>query len=380
MIISSAQSQVNRQVTGRLVDTTGSALSRATVKLYAVGSKDTLRAVTNNNGAFILKNVPTSRFNISASNIGYTATERSFNFDASMEDIRLEDIAMQPFATTLQEIVISTPPIVVKEDTVEYKIDSSMVKPNAMTEDLLKKLPGVEVDKAGNITAQGKAVTRVKVNGKDFFGGDPKAATRELPADMIDKVQIIDDYGDMANVSGIKDGEPEKVLNLQLKKDKNKGIFGRGTVGVGTDDRYQGTLNTNIFNNNKQLSITGNSNNSNASVFNDGGGGGGRDLNSGGAGRAVMAAIDGGGGGNRGGGGGGNDGISQTNSIGTNYRQDFENGKGSFYGSYSFTRRSTDVLRDVTQQNFFSGGNFVNNQKTFTNNISNNHRAFLNLL
>ena len=381
-MLSSLSAQVSRQVTGRLVDTAGNALSRATVKLYAVGSRDTLRAVTNNNGAFILKKVPVSKFNISVSNIGYAVTERTFSFDPVQEDIRLEDIAMQPFATTLQEIVITTPPIVVKEDTVEYKIDSTMVKPNAMTEDLLKKLPGIEVDKAGNITAQGKTVTRVKVNGKDFFGGDPKAATRELPADLIDKVQIIDDYGDMANISGIKDGEPEKVLNLQLKKDKNKGVFGRGTLGVGTDDRYQGTLNTNIFNNNKQLSITGNSNNSNASVFNDGGGGGGRDLNSGGIGRAVMAAVDagGGGGGNRGGGGGGgNDGISQTNSIGTNYRQDFENGKGSFYGSYSFTRRSTDVLRDVTQQNFFASGNFTNNQKTISNNLSNNHRAFLNL-
>ena len=307
LVLSSLNAQVSRQVTGRLVDTAGSALSRASVKLYIPGGKDTLRAVTNNNGAFIIKNVPTPRFNISVSNIGYVVTERSFSFDASLEDIRLEDIAMQPFATTLQEIVITTPPIVVKEDTVEYKIDSSMVKPNAMTEDLLKKLPGIEVDKSGNITAQGKSVTRVKVNGKDFFGGDPKAATRELPADLIDKVQIIDDYGDMANVSGIKDGEPEKVLNLQLKKDKNKGVFGRGTAGIGTDDRYQGTLNTNIFNNNKQLSITANSNNSNASVFNDGGGGGGRDLNSGGIGRAVMASVDGGGGGggNRGGAGAG---------------------------------------------------------------------------
>jgi hypothetical protein len=390
--------QVSRQVTGRLVDSSGAALPRANVKLYTPGSRDTLRAVTNANGAFLFKGVPSPRFAIVASNIGFTAAEKSFGFDATQEDIRLEAIVMLPSVTTLQEVVVTTPPIVIKEDTVEYKIDSSMVKPNSMVEDLLKKLPGIEVDKTGNITAQGKSVTRVKVNGKDFFGGDPKAATRELPADIVDKVQIIDDYGDLANISGIKDGEPEKVLNIQIKKERNKGVFGRATAGYGTSDRYQATLNTNIFNGNRQFSVTGNLNNSNASVFNQGGGGGGMDLNAGGAGRAMMAVVGSGGGGGGGmggfggggggfggggggggfGGGGGNDGISETRSLGTNYRHDFDAGKGSFYGSYSYTNRSTDVLRQVTQQNVFATGSFTNNQNTATNTLTGNHRAFLN--
>ena len=124
--------------------------------------------------------------------------------DASLEDIRLDDIVLMPSFTTLQEVIVSTPPIQVKEDTVEYKADSFKVKPNSMVEDLLKKLPGVTVDKNGDITAQGKKVTRVKVNGKDFFGGDAKTATRELPADIIDKVQVVDDYGDLSSVSGSK--------------------------------------------------------------------------------------------------------------------------------------------------------------------------------
>ena len=383
-VLTSAEAQVSRQITGRLVDSSLSPLARATVKLYATGGKDTLKTVTNNTGSFLFKNVPFSKFSIIASNIGYTLQEKAFSLDADKEDIRLDDIVMLPAFTSMQEIVITTPPIVIKEDTVEYKIDSSMVKPNAMVEDVLKKLPGIEVDKNGNITAQGKAVTRVKVNGKDFFGGDPKAATRELSADMIDKVQIIDDYGDMANISGIKDGEPEKVLNLQLKKDKNKGVFARGTAGYGTNDRYTGSVSANIFNNNRQISFTGNSNNANASVFNSGGGGGGMDLNSGGVGRAIMSVVgeSGGGGGSRGGGGGGggnSDGITQTHSLGTNYREDFSNGKGSMYGSYSFTNRLTDGLRDVSQQNFFSRGNFINNQKSTFLNTGQNHRAFFNL-
>jgi hypothetical protein len=382
-----ADAQVARQVTGRLVDSTGAALARASVRLYVPGGRDTLRTVTNANGAFLFKDVPSPRFSIVATNIGYTAADRGFSFAASQEDIRLDAIVMQPAVTTLQEVVVTTPPISIKEDTVEYKIDSSMVKPNSMVEDLLKKLPGIEVDKSGNITAQGKSVTRVKVNGKDFFGGDPKAATRELPADIVDKVQVIDDYGDLANISGIKDGEPEKVLNIQIKKERNKGVFGRATGGYGTSDRYQATLNTNIFNGSRQFSVTGNLNNSNASVFNSGGGGGGMDLNAGGVGRAMVAVVGSGGGnfGGRGGGGGfgggdgGGDGISVTRSLGTNYRHDFGGGKGSFYGSYSYTNRTTDILREVAQQNVFASGNFTNNQRTTSRNLGGNHRAFLNL-
>jgi len=390
--------QESRQVTGRLVDSSGNALPRANLKLYVSGSRDTLRAITNNNGAFFFKGVSSPRFSLVATNIGYTAAERSFSFTSTQEDIRLEAIVLLPAVTTLQEVVVTTPPISFKEDTVEYKIDSSMVKPNSMVEDLLKKLPGIEVDKSGNITAQGKSVTRIKVNGKDFFGGDPKAATRELPADIVDKVQLIDDYGDLANISGIKDGEPEKVLNIEVKKERNKGVFGRATAGYGTSDRYQATLNTNIFNNNRQFSLTGNLNNSNASNFNQGGGGGGMDMNARGTGRAMLAVVGSGGGGGMGGGnfgGGGNggrggggfgsgndgdnDGISLTKSIGTNYRNDFQGGKGSFYGSYSYTNRSTDLLRQVTQQNVFATGNFTNNQNTGTSTLTGNHRAFLNL-
>jgi len=382
-----ADAQVARQVTGRLVDSSGTALARASVRLYVPGGRDTLRAVTNANGAFLFKDVPSPRFSIVATNIGYTAAEKGFSFAASQEDIRLDAIVMQPAVTTLQEVVVKTPPIAIKEDTVEYKIDSSMVKPNSMVEDLLKKLPGIEVDKSGNITAQGKSVTRVKVNGKDFFGGDPKAATRELPADIVDKVQVIDDYGDLANISGIKDGEPEKVINIQIKKERNKGVFGRATGGYGTSDRYQATLNTNVFNGSRQFSVTGNLNNSNASVFNSGGGGGGMDLNAGGAGRAMMAVVGSGGGGGImgggrgggfGGGDGGNDGISVTRSLGTNYRHDFDAGKGSFYGSYSYTNRTTDILREVAQQNVFASGNFTNNQRTTSRSLGGNHRAFLN--
>lgn len=243
--------QGTRNVSGKVLDTAGVALNKASVSLFYETPGDTLRTLTNSQGEFRFSAVKSRPFTLRVSFQGFTTDERKVTDEAL--EIQAGTFKLTPSYRSLQEIVISTPPIVIKEDTVEFKADSFKVKPNAMVEDLLKKLPGVAVDKDGNITAQGKTVTRVKVNGKDFFQGDAKTATRELSADMIDKVQIVDDYGDQANMSGIKDGEPEKVINLQLKKDKNKGVFGRLTAGAGTDQRYQVNGNVNYFNNNKQI-------------------------------------------------------------------------------------------------------------------------------
>ncbi len=106
-----------------------------------------------------------------------------------------------------------------KEDTTEYKASAYPVHANALTEELLKKLPGINVDSNGNVTAEGKQVKKVRINGKDFFGGDVAQATKNLPADVISKIQVIDDYGDQANLTGVKSGEPNKILNITTKKD-----------------------------------------------------------------------------------------------------------------------------------------------------------------
>ena len=108
---------------------------------------------------------------------------------------------------------------------------------------------------------------KIKVNGKDFFGGDPKTASRELPAEIVDKVQVVDDYGDLAAISGIKEGDPDIVINLQLKKDKSQGVFGKASAGYGTDNRRQATLSANAFSDRTQLSLLGNLNNINQNLF-----------------------------------------------------------------------------------------------------------------
>lgn len=358
------------QVNGKLVDTLGNPVSRATVMVFTEGSKDTLKTLTNNVGFFLIKGIPSRKFTVLASSIGFGMNQKTHTIPEGEEVLTLQNVILYPEYSLLQEVVISTPAVMVKEDTVEYKADSFRLKPNAMAEDLLKKMPGIEVDKNGNITAQGKAVTRVKVNGKDFFQGDPKAATQQLSADMIDKVQVIDDYGDMANVSGIKDGEPDKIINLQLKKDRNKGVFGRTQVGLGTDNRYQGTTNVNVFNNNKQISVFGGANNNNTSTFSSDGGG-----SFGGGGRGFQVRI----GGNNQGGIGGEEGIETTKSIGLNFRNDFENKKGSVYGNYSYRTRNTEIERDVASQNFFQNTKFLNHQLTSSESNSNRHRVSLNV-
>jgi hypothetical protein len=175
----------------------------------------------------------------------------------------------------LQGITLESNKVQIKEDTVSYVVDSTMYRKNDNVEEVLKKLPGVQVDKDGTVTAQGKQVTKVKVNGKEFFGGDVTTATRELNADMVDRIQIIDDYGDQSAFTGIKDGDPSKTLNIQLKKDKNKGYFGTVTAGAGKEQRYLGSVSVNKFNNNQQISLIGNINNTNASTFNFGSFGGG---------------------------------------------------------------------------------------------------------
>jgi hypothetical protein len=375
-------------ITGRITDSTGEkGLDKATVKLVEKNlPKDTLRSTTNSNGEFSFDKVPSSVYSIIVSYSGYKPMVKEF-FKPSegVAFIDLGDFVLLNDYRSLSEIVVEAPAVTIKEDTVEYRASAFQTKPNASTEDLLKKLPGVQVDRNGNVTAQGKQVTRVKVNGKDFFTGDPKTATREIPADMIDKVQVVDDYGDQSAMSGIRDGEPEKVINLQLKKEKNKGVFGRAQASVGTNERYQAGINLNYFNNKKQLSVIGNSNNVNQSSFSGGdlsgfGGGNFGGGAQGGGNRGGMSFTIGGPGGGGFGGGNNNgqnqDGITRTNSIGTNYRSDFGK-RNSFYGSYTYTDRLTNLEQFQSQFNVLNNSDFITNQTSL--NRQGTHRAFANL-
>jgi hypothetical protein len=352
------KAQSNIEVSGIVKDSIDNTIIGASVKLAT--AKDTISATTNADGIFIFNNVKSSQFSITISGLGYQTIKKRFLFDPTATRLVLDPVVLRNDTKMLKEVVVNgIPDVTVKEDTLEYRSDAYKLRENATTEDLLKKLPGVEVDKDGNVTAQGKAITKIRVNGKDFFGGDVKTATQQLPADLIEKVQVVDDYGDQANITGVKDGDPVKILNLVIRKDKNKGLIVRGTVGGGSIERYQGSVFAASFNNSQQFSALANLNNTNANIFN---------------------LVQNGGGRGRGGvGGDNNSGLTDVKSFGFNYRDEWSK-KVTAYGSYSFTYNNNNALNYSSQVFSDSGNGAISNINDANSNaLSNNHRFNFNI-
>lgn len=381
----------NAQITGNVMDSASKQpVDKAIVGLVIKSAQaDTTYYFTNEKGEFSISPVPASDFSLVFSSMNYRPVAKFIPVKSPQKTISIGNVILAGRSLMLDEVYVQSAPIVIKEDTIEYRADAFKVKENATTEDLLKKLPGITVDKDGNVKAQGKDVKKIRVNGKDFFGGDVQTATRELPANIIDKVQVIDDYGDQATVSGIKDGEPDKIINLQIKKDKNKGFFGRATVGAGTDNRYQGSFNGNYFNNKQQISLFANSNNTNQSLFNFGGMNTNRGMgnmmkmgqsmmNDMGGASGLMNAMQNGDQSFVTGGLGGNSGITSSNSIGVNYRDEWGK-KLSVYGSYSYSHRNNAAIQNSSSQNTFGDTVYVNNQDNNAETAGDNHRFFFNM-
>ncbi|SFC57127.1 Carboxypeptidase regulatory-like domain-containing protein [Parapedobacter composti] len=329
----SAFSQSDRRVRGTLRNPAGDAVAGASVRL--VSERDSVQTSSGAEGGFTFNKIRGQRLVLTVTSLGYDTLRQTFVFDAGENELQIPPLVLREASHLLGEVsVTGTIPITVKEDTLEYSTRNLRLREGALVEDALKKLDGVEVDKDGNVTAQGETVTRARINGKDFFGGDIQAAIKNLPAEIIEKIQIVDDYGDMANITGNRTGDPERVLNLQIAPDKNNGDFGNFRAGGGTEDRYQATGSYGKFKEGMQLSVLGNLNNVNASLFDF-------NIRSGGARRSRGGGSFGRGFG--GGGWGGADGLTNTQSIGINYRQDF-NDKLTMYGEYSFGHTDNATL------------------------------------
>jgi Outer membrane protein beta-barrel family/CarboxypepD_reg-like domain len=223
--------------------------------------------VTNKAGEFSFNAVASGDYKIRISALGYNSITKNINVNGKAVNIGL--LKLEEDAIALKDVAISGryATATVKKDTIEFNADAYKTRPNAAVEDLLKKLAGVTVDKDGSILVQGQKVTRLTVDGKDFFGTDPKTATKNLPADAIAKVQLIDSKTLEAKATGIDDGQREKVLNLTIKEDKKKGWFGNANLAGGTTDKYGSYLSANHFNKNLQFAVLGMSNNTNDASF-----------------------------------------------------------------------------------------------------------------
>lgn len=206
----------------------------------------------------------------------------SLSFTSAHKEIATEkdSVTIPENTIMLEEMVVTgvRAAVVAKQDTIEYNADSFHTSPNATVDQLLKKLPGVEVGSDGSITSNGKTISKILVDGKEFFADDPQMATKNLPSNMVDKVQVIDRKSDLARLTGIDDGEEETVINLKVKRDMNNGWFGNIATGYGIDNKYNGSFVVNNFHNGNQLTILGGLNNINENGFTDRGRGRFRDL------------------------------------------------------------------------------------------------------
>ncbi|HEX8607572.1 MAG TPA: carboxypeptidase regulatory-like domain-containing protein, partial [Pedobacter sp.] len=187
-----------REVSGIVKDSTDLGVIGATVSLTS--DKDTLKTSTNNDGIFVFKNVKSATYTILVTSIGYTNSKpMRFKQNDTTPRIVMDPIVLKDESNTLNTVVINgTPSITYKTDTVEYKASDYVVRKNATVDELLKKMEGMEVGTDGSLTHQGQAVTKAKLNGKDFVGGDLANAIKNLPAEIVDKIQMVDDYGDQA--------------------------------------------------------------------------------------------------------------------------------------------------------------------------------------
>ena len=263
--------KVAGSVTGTLQDSaTATALYDATVSIIKAQDSSLVSfTLSNSSGYFEIKNLEADQYVLLVSYQGFQSLKKPFAITVQQPHISLGKVLMQQSFTTMDEVVVTDRvPVKVRGDTLAFNADAFKVnKPNATVEDLLKKLPGMQVEKDGTVKAQGENVQKVYVDGKEFFGNDPKLATKNLSADMIAEVELYDDMSEQAKFNGIDDGSRTKAINLKLKKDKKRGVFGQVGAGYGTDERYSASARANFFKGATQVGVFANANNTNRVGF-----------------------------------------------------------------------------------------------------------------
>ncbi len=383
---------------GRLSDTTtNQVLRQATINILGASDSTLVaRGTSDDNGKFAISNIPLGKFRLQIIYSGYETRVQPFVISNDSARLDAGVIYMQLKANNLANVTVEAPPIQIKKDTTEYNAQMFRTKPNATAEDLLQKLPGVDVDKQGNVKAQGETVQRVLVDGKRFFADDPQLATKNLPADIIDKVQVFDDLSDQSKFTGFDDGNRVKTINIVTKKNMRKGYFGKLIAGVGDKGLYDEAANISKFNGNQQLTFIGQANNTNKQNFTvqdilgggsgNGGGGGGRGGYTGGIGGGAGGNF-GGAGGNRAGNGlvslansNNNNGLTTTLAGGLNYRDAWSKNTDA-YGSYFYNNLLVDKDQKSATEDLLRNGDssFFNNQEQSSKNRNVNQRFNFNI-
>jgi hypothetical protein len=375
----------NLQIEGQVTDTSGMALPAASVVLLE--AKDSLFVVfglTDEAGRFTLKRIESGDYVLQVSYLGHKNHWQALKMEAGMGKLNVGKIVLEPSSLLLNDVEITADrvPLSMRKDTLEYNALAFKVQPGAVVEDLLKKLPGIQIQPDGTIKAQGKTVQNVLVEGKEFFGNDPKIATKNLPADAVNKVQVFDKKSESAEFTGIEDGRDERTINLKLKDGKKQGYFGKANIGAGTEGRYEGNFNINRFGRRTQMSAIGMANNNNQQAFSfqdyinfmgglgnfmSGGGGGGRmrlsfNIEDGGVPMGPMLDR----------------GFTESWAGGANFNTDFSK-RTSLSANYFYNRIENDIERNATRINTLGNSSFNSDETEDRLNRNANHRLNLTL-
>ena len=311
---------------------------------------------SDSGGSATVKSVMPGKYILKIEYMGYGSIREKVSIvDRSVD---MGTFKMSEQANILKEAVISAVgnPIIVKKDTIEYTASSYKISDSDMLEDLLKKLPGVEVSSDGTITANGEEVKKVMIDGKTFFLDDPQLATKNLPANIIDKIKVVEKKSDQALFTGIDDGEEETVIDLSVKPGMMNGWFGNASGGYGTDNRFQAGVMTSRFTKESQITFLGNANNTNNRGFFDFAGGMMQSM------RAFRNQMSGGGGG----GGFGGNGITTSGMAGVNANKELLGGKLKLQGSYMFNASRNEKLSDSYKETFMEADTLLINDDNST--------------
>ncbi len=351
------------EVKGVVADKMSStALESATVYVESISDSTLITyTISDLKGAFELSGKTKAKeVYVLVSYTGYKSLRKKIRLNKRTIDIG--KLLLEEHAEQLDGVMVvgEGAPITVKKDTLEFNASSFKTRPDANLEDVLKKIPGVEVDSDGKVTVNGKEVNEVLVNGKSFFGTDPKIATKNLTKDMIDKIQVSNTKTDSEKFTGKKSESDNKSINITLKKDKNKGFFGRVSAGYGSDDRYDLSGMGNYFNNDRRLSVLASANNINSSGFSFdevfdmmGSGGGGFSMNRNGNAFSINGRSFGMG-----------QGITTSANVGANYVDELGENK-DISADYFYAKADSENESKENRENFLPNG-----ESFFTNSTS----------
>lgn len=350
-------------ITGTVIDSlTQEKLLSATVFLESVEDTTLVTfSITDVDGRFTLTgNTNYKLVNFYTSFQGYKEIAQVIDLSQKRE-FDMGIIKLSNDIESLGDVVVTArvAPIKLKKDTLEFNAKSFNTKADATLEDVIKELPGVEVDQDGKITVNGKDITRILVNGKEFFGDDPQVALKNLPKEIIDKIQVTESKTDEQKQSGDTGDDNASEINITIDEDKNKGWFSRLTIGGGTDDRYSMSGIANYFKEDLRVSVLGSSNNINSPGFSF-------DEIYDAIGSSAYSLSNSLGGGN-------NNGITSSRSAGFNITNEFSD-KLDTDGNYFYGRTDKVSATDTRRQTFLPDRTFTTTSSNSSNSTGNNHR------